>query len=105
MAAVPALQGHVPLASPRDAAAAEPSAAARSGAAEVDRLRRLAAGITTWRCARLTAHSLGPVLPAPPAVPLGEFSRAFARWLAAHPQRANEPVEWLVPDALDAQFR
>lgn len=104
MAAVPALQGHWPSAVSRDDAAPAPSPAARSGDAELDQLRRLAAGITAWRCARLTAHSYDRLIPQPPPVALGAFSRTFAAWLDAHPQRANEPVEWLVPDALTALF-
>jgi len=105
MAAVPALQGHWPSAAPRDDTVPAPSPVARSGATDVEHLRRLAAGITAWRCAHLTAHSHDRLIPPPPPVPLGAFSRTFAAWLDAHPQRANEPVEWLVPHALDAQFR
>ena len=102
MAAVPALQGHFAVQpSPGLPAPARPP---RSGAADLHHLRRLAAGITAWRCARLTAHSRDAGLTAPPQVPLGAFSIWFAVWLDANPQRANEPVEWLVPDALTDLF-
>jgi len=102
MAAVPALQGHFAVFGPR--ADVAPAPARRSGDAELEHLRRLAAGITAWRCARLTAHSRDARSTEPPPVPLGAFSRWFAVWLDANPERANEPVEWLVPDALTALF-
>jgi hypothetical protein len=100
MAAVPALQGHFALPAAPELPA--PSRPPRSGDAELEHLRRLAAGITAWRCARLAAHSHDAATAAPPSVPLGAFSRHFAVWLDAHPERANEPLEWLVPEALSA---
>lgn len=100
MTAVPVLQGHFAVPASRELPV--PARPPRSGDAELEHLRRLAAGITAWRCARLTGHSRDAAAPAPPTVPLGAFARHFAAWLDAHPERANEPLEWLVPEALSA---
>ena len=63
-------------------------------------LNALQAALTDWRCATLLAHARNPELAAPPCVPVGEVVRRCAAWLAAHPERANEPPDWMLQTVL-----
>lgn len=62
-------------------------------------LQWLEACLETWRRATLEQTSRSSAAP-PRRLPCGEVARAFAVWLDDHPERANEPAEWLVRAAL-----
>ena len=79
------------------------AAGSREDAARmIDALRYLEERLERWTVARLEAAALsdsGP--PRETVVPLALLVRHFASWLDAHPERTNEPVDWLIVEALE----
>jgi len=63
-------------------------------------LRWLESRLELHRIARLDAAAAGAPALSPP-FSLGTFARHVAAWLSEHPERANEPLEWLVQGLLD----
>lgn len=63
-------------------------------------LNALQAALTDWHCATLLDHARDPDLAAPPHVPVGDVVRRCAAWLEAHPERANEPPDWMLQTVL-----
>lgn len=68
-------------------------------------LNALQAALIDWRRATLLAHARDPNHPAPPHLPVGEVVRRCAAWLEAHPERANEPPDWMLQDVLPGPKR
>ncbi len=64
-------------------------------------LNALQAALTDWRCATLLAHARDPRRTVPPHLPVGEVVRRCAAWLEAHPERTNEPSDWMLQAVLD----